>query len=138
MSAHSSPSLTDATVQDIQLELIRRSSFNAFNGGQVVSSLLAHRELWESVVMDRVGIMRPGHLPAHGLIKLRDLADNCWNVDTLYVLTPDVRSARELARIIEQEQDWGGMVRVHDDQEDIDDALGSGREERAIVRAWWD
>jgi hypothetical protein len=138
MNVTDSISLADGTVQQIQFELLRRSSFNAFDGERVVASLLAHRDLWESVMMDRVGIMRPGHLPAHGLIKLRDLADNCWNVDTLYVLTPNVRSARELARIIEQEEGWGGMVRVHDDQQDVDDALGSGREERAIVTVWWD
>jgi hypothetical protein len=39
-------SLRDATVQEIQLELLRRSSFNALNGERVVDSLLRHRDLW--------------------------------------------------------------------------------------------
>jgi hypothetical protein len=35
-------------------------------------------------------------------------------------------------------EDWGGMVQVHDDPQDVDSALGSGREERAVVAIWWD
>lgn len=45
--------ITEATVQELHLELIRRGSFNAFDGKRVVESLLAHRELWEAVVIDR-------------------------------------------------------------------------------------
>jgi hypothetical protein len=129
--------LADATVQDIQLELIRRSIFNAFNGEKVVASLLARRDLWEAVILDRFCISRPGHLPAMGLIKLRDLSDNYWNADTLYILTPSPAAAKSLAQTIESE-DWGGMTLVHTDPNDIDNALGSGREERAIVTVWWD
>jgi hypothetical protein len=37
--------LRDATVQKIQLELIRRTSFNALEGEKVFASLLRHRDL---------------------------------------------------------------------------------------------
>jgi hypothetical protein len=30
------------------------------------------------------------------------------------------------------------MVSVYDDPQDVDRALGSGRETRAIVAIWWD
>src|SRR5437764_284351 len=72
--------LTEASVQEIQLELIRRWRFNQFDGPKVVASLRAHRKLWRAVLMDRLGfISRDGH--HWGLIKLRDLPGNTWNVD---------------------------------------------------------
>jgi hypothetical protein len=132
-----SKQLKEATVQDIQLELIRRSQFNAFDGEKVVKSLLKNRALWESVILDRLGVLGFGRLPAAALIKLRDLSDNVWNADTLYVLTPDSRSAKELAQLIKKE-DWGGEVSAYTDPTDVDNALGSGRETRAIVKVWWD
>ena len=129
--------LREATVQDIQLELIRRTQFNAFDGERVVATLRAHRDLWEAVLMDRNCFSNPGRLPSTGLIKLRDLSSNLWNVDTLYVLTPDVPSAWRLAEIAERE-DWGAIVCVHDDSREVEDALGGGGERQAIVSMWWD
>lgn len=129
--------LGKATVQEIHLELIRRTDFNAFRGEFIVASLLAHRDLWEAVLLDRLGFSRMGRLPAGGLVKLRDLSDNLWNADTLYILTPDAQSAQKFAKLIEAE-DWGGEVIVRTDQQEIDDALGSGRETRAVIKIWWD
>jgi hypothetical protein len=54
---------------------------------------------------------QPGHLLTAGLIKLRDLPDNLWNADTLFLLTPTRREAEERARLAEEE-DWGGEVHV--------------------------
>lgn len=129
--------LHDATTQEIQLELIRRSRFNAFDGERVVRSLLAHRELWEAVILDRFGVPLAGKLPVSGLIKLRDLPFNIWNADSLYVLCPDAKSAVRLASIAREDR-WGGEPAVFSDQQTVDDALGSGRETRAILRVWWD
>jgi hypothetical protein len=129
--------LAEATVQEIQLELIRRTRFNAFDGARIVGSLLANRPLWEAALMDRFCFSNPGKLPSLGLIKLRDLADNLWNVDTLYILAPDRSRAHELARLAETE-DWGGMVRVHADPKDVDTALGGAENEQAVVSIWWD
>jgi hypothetical protein len=58
-------------------------------------------------------------------------------VDTLYILARDKDSAKRLAEIFNME-DWGGMVSVHDDPQDVDSALGSGREQRAVLAIWWD
>jgi len=142
MKNHTAPTnqplaLADATVQEIQLELIRRASPGLFDGEKVMASLLAHRNLWEAVMIDRFCFSNPGKLPSMGLIKLRDLAENFYNADTLYILTPDAASARQLAEIIEDE-DWGGMVLVHDDQDDVERALGGFGREAAIVSIWWD
>ena len=75
----------DASVQDIQLELIRRTTFNAMNGERIVASLLAHRDLW-----------------------------------------------------LAEEEDWGGMVHLYLNEEDIDRALGTGREAYGLLSIWWD
>src|SRR5215471_17883930 len=83
-------SLRDASVQEIQLELLRRTKFNAFDRERVYASLMAHRDLWLAVLLDRPGVANyaePGLPLMSGLIKLRDLPDNIWNADTLYILT---------------------------------------------------
>ena len=128
--------LSEATVQELQLELIRRTQFNAFHGEKIYQALLAHRELWQAVMLDRFCFSNPGKLPSAGLIKLRDLQDNLWNADTLYILTPDIASARQLAHIAEDR--WGGMAQVHDDPDEVARALGSGYPEPVIVSVWWD
>jgi hypothetical protein len=134
-------SLCDATVQDIQLELIRRTRFNALEGERVVASLLRHRDLWLAALLDRPGVpdySEPRLLLTSGLIKLRDLPDNLWNADTLFVLTRTREQARRLAAIIEEE-DWGAdEVHVYEDQQELDRALGSGRREFGLVSVWWD
>jgi len=96
----SSTTLRGASVQDIQLELIRRTQFNAFDGERVVASLLRHRDLWLATLLDRPGLAnyaKPTHLLMSGLIKLRDLPDNYWNADTLFVFTETHEKARQMA-----------------------------------------
>jgi len=133
-------SLRSATVQEIQLELLRRTKFNALDGEQVAASLLRHRELWLAVLLDRPGVAdysRPSRLLVAGLVKLRDLPDDFWNADTLFILTETRPHARELARIA-AEEDWAGEVYVFENQEEIDRALGTGRDEYGLLRVWWD
>lgn len=129
--------LGEAMAQEIQLEIIRRWKFNEFDGQAVAAILFEHRELWEAAMMDRLALSGFGDLPAMGLIKLRDLPYNLWNVDTLYLLAPDKEAAQKLAEIFNMETS-GGMVSVYDDPKEVDHALGSGRETRAIVAIWWD
>ena len=134
-------SLRDASVQDIQLELIRRTRFNAMDGERVVAALLRHRDLWLAALLDRPGLpdySEPRPLLTSGLIKLRDLPQNLWNADTLFVLTRTQDQARRLAALI-KEDDWGAdEVHVSEDQQEIDRALGSGRREFGLVSVWWD
>ncbi len=129
--------LGEATAQDIQLEIIRRWRFNDFDGPTVAAILFEHRDLWEAAMMDRLALSGWGNLPAMGLIKLRDLPYNLWNVDTLYLLATNKEAAQKLAEIFNVETS-GGMVSVYDDPKDVDHALGSGRETRAVVAIWWD
>ncbi len=132
--------LRRATVQEIQLELIRRTCFNAMDGKKVHGSLLKHRDLWRAVLLDRPGVANyaePGLLLMAGLIKLRDVPQDIWNADTLFILTPTRQAAHQWATIAEEE-DWGGEVYVYQNQNEIDRALGTGRQEFGLVSVWWD
>jgi hypothetical protein len=133
-------SLRDASVQDIHLELIRRTKFNDMDGERIVASLLAHRHLWLAVLLDRPGVpnyAKPRRLLTAGLIKLRDLPDNYWNADQLFILTRTREQAHRLAQIADEE-DWCGMIELYENQEDIDYALGTGRQEYGLLSIWWD
>jgi hypothetical protein len=132
--------LRNATVQEIQLELIRRTSFIAFDGERFFASLVKRPDLWTAVMLDQPGVAyyaEPGFLLLGGLIKLRDLPDNLWNADKLWLLTPTRAAAQEWSRIAEEE-DWGGEVSIYDDQREMDSALGMGRREYGLLSIWWD
>lgn len=129
--------LGDASAQEIQLELIRRRKFNAFDGEQVAAALVQHRDLWQSAYMDRLGVHRSDReLPAMSMIKLRDLAYE-WNVDTLYILTPDVASANKLMEVFSIEECCGEPYLIADADE-VSSAIGAGPTNQAIVSVWWD
>jgi hypothetical protein len=134
------PRLRDASVQDIQLELLRRSRSGALDGEQVVTGLLWHRELWLAALLDRPGVCdgaEPGRLLTRGLVKLRDLGDNRWNADTLFILTQTREQARQLARIARDEK-WGGEVRAVEDRAELDRALGTTGPEYGLLSIRWD
>jgi hypothetical protein len=134
-------SLRDASVQDIQLELLRRTAFNSMEGERIVASLLRHRDLWLAVLLDQPGLPdyeEPRLLLTNGLIKLRDLPDNLWNADTLFILTRTREQARRLAQIAKEENWSSDEVRVYEDQQEIGEALGTRGERYGLVSVWWD
>ena len=55
----------------------------------------------------------------------------------LFILTRTHEQARRLAQVAEEEE-WCGMVQLYRNQEDIDRALGTGREEYGLLSIWWD
>ena len=112
-------------IQAIQLELLRRSSFNELDGAQVARDLLSHRQLWCSALIDRLG--------NDALIKLRDLDDDYWNVDTLYILSSganDPALARLAGRWHPDARSWVGGLAAKE-------LLGDSRPAR-ILEVWWD
>jgi len=115
---------TRKTIQDIQLDLIERASFNQFDGEQVKQDLLENKNLWKGVIM--------GRFDSFPLIPLRDIADNIWNVDTLMIL-PQAGKENEL-----QELAAGWCA---DDVELIKGdkiSLMYGGIENKVIRVWWD
>lgn len=131
--------LADATVQEIQLELFRRSVATEYRVAEFIDVLLANRRLWSGAVIDRLGISEGGYwLQPSSMIKLRDIGQNFWNADTLYVLCPDRAAADELVGLLPMER-FGCMPSVEDDEEVVNGALGTGRDKHTvIVRFWWD
>ena len=125
--------LATATVQDIHLELIRRSEHNAFHGERVLADLLAHRQDWQAVLFDTYGLATDRGLPAR-LLKLRDMASNSYNADTLYILAVHEEAAQRLVALAES---WGADPRVYS-QEDTERALGTGCTSGCLVQMWWD
>ncbi len=126
-------SLGAATVQDIHLELIRRSRHNYFDGEQVFADLLAQRADWQAVLFDTNALAGGGGLS--GLIKLRDLTENIYNVDTLYILAVDEAAAQRLAAWAEP---WlADTVDIHD-RDETNRHLGGCDEDLRLVTLWWD
>ena len=95
--------LATATVQDIHLELMRRSEHNAFHGARVLADLLAQRQDWQAVLFDTYGLATDRGLPAR-LLKLRDMAANDYNANTLYMLAVAAAAAQRLGALAEA---WG-------------------------------
>jgi len=123
-------------IQRLQLELIRNASFNNFDGEQVVKDLVENKELWEGVVMWREAFSR-----RIDLICLRDISQDVWNVDTLYIL---VESEEKLNKLLQIVATWNADEVDVIKGEEAQDLLGFWSREDAekglpiIVRVWWD
>lgn len=116
-------------VQAVQLELIRRTSFNMFDGERVHRDLVERRGEWSAVLLDR--------LPSRSdLIKLRDLPLGSWNADTLCVLARSLGDAHELEEL--GRDHWSAdHVEVYGEEASAQ-ALGTSRPEGTVVTLWWD
>lgn len=116
-------------IQQLLIGLMREASFNSFDGDFVADSLIEHRDLWRGFLIDH-----------DDLIKLRDLPDECWNVDTLWIL-PALGKEDAIEQLARDqwhadEVDWIGG-------EEACGLLGSyssttRKNPRAILRCWWD
>mgnify|MGYP001608450415 CR=1 FL=1 len=120
------PSAKISKAQKFQLDLIARTNFNFFNGKKIVELLKENRRMWRSVL-----------LPLD-VLSLRDLEDNWWHADTLYIYAEEgwQHSLEELVReqFHADEVHWVGGSSAAD-------MLGVSRLERTsnvILSAWWD
>ena len=124
-----------------KLELMRmlEGGFNSFDPFPVVRDLLAHRGLWEGIVLSRgfpsdfPGM--PGMWFLHSnLIDLRDIARHL-NLDTVYLLVEDRHAAALQALAAGWKADEINLY--------TGDAAGrllglGGAAGRSILRVWWD
>jgi len=116
-------------VQKLQLELMRLASFNYFDGGKVVDDIVCNKGLWRGVVMDG----EPENKRIN-LIKLRDIEDGLWNVDTVFIL-PEEGRERELEELA---RTWGADEVGWITRKEAQDRLRSWGREYRILRIWWD
>jgi hypothetical protein len=112
-------------VQKLQFELMKRASFNEFDGARVVADLIAHRDLWEGVVMTRIR--------HHDLICLRDISENVWHVDTVFILAKEGK-ARELERLAKT---WEADEVSWLSEKEASDLLGMYPCIGGVLRIWW-
>ena len=110
-------------VQSMMFELMKLASFNSFDGEQVVRDLIDNRDLWQGVVMDR-----------EGLIKLRDIQSNDWNVDTLYITTTGVNDVK----LEELAEDWSADEVEYLTPDEASHELGQWPAPSKVLRIWWD
>ena len=128
--------------QSLQFELMKLSSFNEFNGEQVVRDLEENQDLWIGCVW--------GRFHYHELIPLRDIAEGVWNTDTLYILAKTDKVSQLKRMAIRWKCDEFGVV-YHDREEgsvgflhqDTWKVFGGSLKEvdgpdKCIIRIWWD
>ena len=114
-------------IQKLQFALMKEASFNGFLGEQVVDDLLSHKDLWKGVVMDRLD----------DLIKLRDISDGYWNVDTLFILP----SGKDNAKLATLAANWNADEIDWIEGDEAQRLLGVGGSTYKglrILRVWWD
>jgi hypothetical protein len=116
---------TPKTIQDIQLDLIERASFNRFDGEAVKEGLLENRELWKAAIM--------GRFESSQLLPLRDIALNFWNVDELMIL-PEEGKETELVLLA---SGWGADEIDLLEGEEVNLMCGGGGVKK-VLRLWWD
>lgn len=125
--------MSEKTVQELQFELMKRASFNGFSGEQVVKDLKKNKGLWKGAFM----FMLPAYEPIN-LIPLRDIEDNEWNVDTLFINT-NKKNLTELLRIVST---WNADEVEVEKGKKACDFLGSWSKEMEentrIIKVWWD
>jgi hypothetical protein len=128
-------------IQALYFELIRTIEFNELVGARIVENLLEWRDLWESVIMDRLPMPRGGPLvpgqfhvyPPLGL--LRTTRGNDWPADTLYIWTDEARLPKLRALIGEH---WELCEISLVDQHDVEMMMSIWGTTDRVLQIWWD
>ena len=125
-------------VQELQFRLMCKASRNFFDGNKVVDSLIEHKDLWKGVVMTRAAYNTPearDYSEVVNLICLRDIENNFWNVDTIYIL-PEPEKEKELYKLAKK---WDADEVNWLSSKVSQRFLGVGGDENLkILRVWWD
>jgi hypothetical protein len=100
---------------------MKKASFNDFHANQVIKDLKANTHLWDGVLMDQ-----------SNLIKLRDLQEDIWNVNTLYILT-----GMKSDQLYELALSWNPSSLRWIEGEEATDRLGAYVSGDYILCLWW-
>lgn len=128
-------------VQALQFELMKLASFNRFNAKEVIESLLNNRDWWESCFMIRDAFLEPVfHWPPSmkhansDLIPLRDINDNHWNVDTLYIIVNNgnEKNIKKLAKEWNCDEVYVLPTKIAELR------IGSYPFDKKVLSVWWD
>ena len=83
--------------------------------------------------IDTYGLATDRGLPT-GLLKLRYMASDDYNADTLSILAVEAAAAHRLTTLAEA---WGAAPHIYS-QEDTERALGTSCTNERLVQMWWD
>ena len=97
------------TTQELVFELLKRASFNGFDGEHTVSYLIKNKDKWDGV------------MPRIEYYALRDIEDDSFHIDTVEVKCIDDETAEVFAPMLSRN--------LHPQDCSID---GN------IIRMWWD
>ena len=126
-------------IQQLELEIIKNTEHNNFEGKRVAKDLEDNQFLWRGVIMDRMAIIRvmssdkPFYTAGINLIKLRDIEQGIWNADTLFILSSesDDKKLEEMAKA------WNADEVSWISEEQANMWLGGGKNKRVLM-VWWD
>jgi hypothetical protein len=118
-------------LQSLHMHLLRAVKLNDCNGDAIATDLGANQDLWRSFMMVRTDDEQ--------LTSLSDLEADMWSADTLFILAVVGRedALEKLA------QAWGADTVEWIGGHAAEEALGEyaayiRRNERVILRLWWD
>jgi len=115
-----------SAAQQVQLDIIERTSFNSFDGQKISRLLKENRDLWRAVLMPL------------DLISLRDMPDGSWHADTLYIYADDGCQFK-LEELVREQFDADEIQWIGSSE--AEDILGTTElEDRSpvILLVWWD
>jgi hypothetical protein len=129
-------------IQHLYFELFKRVRYNLLDGEQVVSDLLAWRELWYSVLPVRLAYLSPDYAARHHhsyteLSMLRTIRYGDYPFDTVYIWTTDQALPLLHSRIEKRWQASEMVVLSSETDEEIQFAHLDGKEDRVLF-VWWD
>lgn len=105
--------------QMLVFDLIKRASFNGFDGEKAVSYLVKNKDKW-------IGVM-----PEVEYYALRDIDDDSFNIDTLLVRCLDEDTARLFMPLLK--------INLSPDEINVEEFKGDyGVKTKNIIRLWWD
>lgn len=107
------------TTQMLVFDLIKRASFNGFDGEHTVNYLIKNKDKW-------VGVM-----PEVEDYALRDIDDDFFHIDTLLIKCKDEENAKEFLKLLKKNCS-PNEISIEQDTQDY-----NGKAKR-IIRMWWD
>lgn len=107
------------TTQMLVFDLIKRASFNGFDGEHTVNYLIKNKDKW-------IGVM-----PEVEDYALRDIDNDSFHIDTLLIKCKDEESAKEFLKLLKKNCS-PEEISVEQDTQDYQ------KKAKRIIRMWWD
>lgn len=126
------------TVQALQLELVRRSGYNAFRGDRIAASLASHRDAWRAVAFGRLRTRLGGpdtfEVPTY-LNTATEMEGGYWNADQLWVVVPDAEAEKRIRRLGELHWFADNIVTLQGREAK---RVANVHAPARVVELWWD